>query len=229
VTLKGYRHRIIVQDRSGSMDEILDGAQAGLDEFLVGEVAAPGSGSVTTVSLWDFDTEVRCVHSFVTPAEVLGYQIRPRGGTNMYDAVMTAVIAEGSKLASVPENQRPEDVTVIVDSDGKHNTTVEYTGDQVKALLDRQQEVYGWRVLYMGCNQDALKEGAKIGTRGGLSVNTVSSDTGQRRAWKMSSNYLDRVPVASSAAAMGQSTDLSPEERSLGESEEEPATEKEEN
>jgi hypothetical protein len=95
--------------------------------------------------------------------------------------------------------------------------------------VDDHRDVFGWRVLYMGCNQDALKEGAKIGTRSGLSVNTVSSDTGQRRAWKMSSNYLGRVPVASAAAARGQSTDLSPEERSLGESGEEPATGKEDN
>jgi hypothetical protein len=226
VTLAGYRHRVIVQDRSGSMNDILEGAQAGLEEFIAGEAVLPGS---VTISLWDFDTEVRCVHSFAPPAEVRGYQIRPRGGTNMYDAVMLAVRGEGSKLAGMAEWERPEDVTVLIASDGRHNTTVEHDGPEVKALLSQQQETYGWRVLYMGCGQDAFDEGERMGTRGGLSVNTVRSNAGQRSAWKMSSDYLDRVPVASAAGAMGQSTDLSPEERSLGESgeEEAPATERE--
>lgn len=216
MTQAGYRHRIIVQDRSGSMEKILDGAQDGLDEFLAGEAKAPGK---VTVSLWDFDTEIRCVASFRPPDEAAGYLIVPRYGTDLYGAVGRAVTEEGVILAALPEDERPEDITVLIASDGDHNTTVEYTGDQVKALLDRQQDEFSWRVLYMGCNQDALKEGAAIGTRGGLTVNTVGSSTGQRNAWKMSSDYLDRVPVA--AAATMDSYDLTDEERSLGESGEE--------
>jgi hypothetical protein len=59
-----------------------------------------------------------------------------------------------------------------------------------------------------------------MGTRGGLSVNTVRSNAGQRNAYKMSSDYLARVPVAS--AATGQSVNFSDAERKLGESEELP-------
>jgi hypothetical protein len=224
MTRKGYRHRVVIQDRSGSMEKILEGAQAGLDEFLAAEGDSHRTGKVT-VSLWDFDTEIRCVHSFETPEAVRGYQIRPRGGTNLYDAVVLAVAAEGRKLAELPGDQRPEDVTVVIDSDGEHNTWVEHDGPEAKEALEHQQDAYGWRVLYMGCGQAAFDEGARIGTRSGLSVNTVSSNTGQRNAWKMSSDYLSRAPVASAAAAAG-SYDLSLEERSLGESgEEAPATE----
>lgn len=222
MTLAGYRHRIVVQDRSGSMNEILEGAQAGLDEFLYAEANAPGK---VTVSLWDFSTETRCVHSFEDPDVARGYRIAPRGGTNLYDAVWQAVTAEGAKLAGMAEWERPEDVTVLVASDGEHNTWDRHDGPEVRAVLEHQQEAYSWRVLYMGCGKEAFEEGAKIGTRGGLSVNTVRSNAGQRNAWKMSSGYLSRVPVASAAAA--GSLDLTPGERSLGESgeEEEPATE----
>ena len=223
MTQAGYRHRIIVQDRSGSMESILAGAQSGLDEFLRGEDDAHGTGKVT-VSIWDFDTEIRCVHSFELPGEVRGYQIRPRGATNLYGAVGMAIVAEGEKLTALPEDRRPEDVTVLVASDGEHNTTIEYTGQQVAAMLKRQQEEFSWRVLYMGCGAEAFAEGERMGTHHGLTVNTAHSNTGQQKAWKMSSDYLVRVPVASAAVAMGQSIDLTPEERSLGESGDEEPT-----
>jgi hypothetical protein len=215
MTQAGYRHRIIIQDRSGSMgddDDFLAGAQRGLEEFLRGAAKAPGR---VTVSLWDFDTEIRCVHSFVPP-EHAAYRIQPRGGTNLYGAVGQAVTTEGEALAALPEGERPEDVTVLVASDGKHNTTMDWTGARVKALLERQQGEYSWRVLYMGCGTEAFNEGERIGTHGGLTVNTAHSGAGQQAAWKMSGNYLDRVPVAS--AATMDSYVLSDEERALGES-----------
>lgn len=216
MTQQGYRHRIIVQDRSGSMYDILAGAQSGLEEFLKSEAVQPGR---VTVSLWDFDVSTRCVASFSSPGGVLGYRIEPRGGTNMYDAVMQAVRAEGGKLEAMQEEDRPEDVTVLIASDGQHNTTVEFGGPEVKAALDHQQDTYGWRVIYMGCNQDAFAEGGKMGVRPGLTVNSVGSAAGQRNQWKMSMDYLHRVPVAS--AASGQSVFFTEEERALGESDEE--------
>jgi hypothetical protein len=213
VTQPGYRHRIIVMDRSGSINDILEGQQSGLSEFFGSEGQVPGDA---TYSLWDFDTRIRCVHSFASLNEVKDYKIEPRGGTAMYDAVGDAVNAEGAKLAGLPEDKRPEDVTVIVASDGLENSSQRWTGTEVKNLLAVQQDTYKWRVIYMGCNQDAFKEGEKIGTRRGLTVNTVSSDAGSRNSWKMSANYLSRVPVASAAAP--DSLVFSDKERALGES-----------
>lgn len=222
MTQQGYRHRIIIQDRSGSMDEILEGAQSGLDEFIAGEAKLPGK---VTVSLWDFDDQIRCVHSLATAETVLGYRIEPRNGTAMYDAIGEAVTEEGRKLAALPEDERPEDVTVIIASDGLENRSQRYSGSRVKALLNEQQGTYKWRVIYMGCNQDALKEGEYIGTQSGLTVNTVGTSSGALRGWKMSKSYMGRVPVAS--AASGQSVFFNQEERALGESAEEAGPEEE--
>jgi hypothetical protein len=214
MTQAGYRHRIIIQDRSASMNDILAGAQSGLDEFIEAEGKAAPPGKVT-FSIWDFDTEIRCVHSFEGADAVRGYQIRPRGNTALYDAAGMAVTAEGRNLAGLPEGERPEDVVVIIASDGRENSSQKWEGPQVAALLAQQQDVYKWRVLYMGCKQDAFAEGAKIGTRQGLTVNTASTNSGQENAWKMSSDYLGRVPVA---AATMDSLDLTDEERARGES-----------
>lgn len=229
MTLAGYRHRILVIDRSGSIRSILEGQQQGLMEFLATEGTIPGKA---TYSLWDFDTEILRHHVLEPSADkLLAYRIEPRGGTALYDAVFTAVTDEGNDLAALPEDERPEDVVLIVSSDGAENSSSLHSGAAVKELLTQQQDVYKWRVLYMGFGKAAFDEGERVGTRHGLTVNSVSSNIGSRNAWKMSSDYVTRTPYAAAAAGQGISLDFSDEERSLGESgEEQPVTgEKDEN
>jgi hypothetical protein len=212
VTQPGYRHRIIVMDRSGSIASILAGQQEGLRAFFASEEQVPGKA---TFSLWDFDTEIRCLHSLASLDAVKGYVIEPRGGTAMHDAVGDAVTAEGEKLAALAEDARPEDVTVIIASDGLNNKSVRRTGPEVAQMLARQQDAYGWRVVYMGTGQDAFAEGAKLGARADLTVNYANSNTGSLNSWAATSELLSRAPVAA-ASAGGYS--YSENERKLAES-----------
>jgi hypothetical protein len=213
VTQPGYRHRIIIMDRSGSIADILAGQQGGLREFFASEEKVPGKA---TFSLWDFDTEIRCRASLASLDTVRSYLIEPRGMTAMHDAVGDAVSAEGEKLAGLPEDQRPEDVTVIIASDGLENASKRRTGPEVAALLSHQQDAYGWRVIYMGTNQDAFAEGAKIGARESSSVHYANSDAGSRNAWAASAAMLSRAPVAVASAG---GYDFSEDERNLAGSE----------
>lgn len=221
MTLKGYRHRILVIDRSWSIHDILAGQQSGLEEFFHSEERVQAEvGGRATYSVWEFDDEIRRVLPFAELGAVRGYQIVPRGNTAMYDAVGDAAEAEGRDLAALPEGERPEDVVMVVSSDGQENCSNRRTGPEVKALLDRQQGTYSWRVIFMGCNQDALKEGAKIGTTRGLTVNTVASNAGSRSGWKASADYLARIPYAASAA-VADSLEFNDDERNLAEMNEE--------
>jgi hypothetical protein len=213
MTQPGYRHRILIIDRSGSIKDIRAGQQSGLEEFLRSEQQVPGR---VTVSLWDFDTEIRCVHSMAAAGEVLGYRIEPRNATAMNDAIGDAVESEGAKLAALPEDERPEDVTVIISSDGLENSSQRRTRAQVKEMLTHQQEAYGWRVLWMGTNQDVLRESASSGVTMDMAVSYTATSTGSVNAWAASAMNLARVPVTSRAA--GQSIGYSEEERALGES-----------
>jgi hypothetical protein len=213
MTEPGYRHRIIVMDRSGSIADILAGQQSGLREFFSSEAAVTGGRA--TYSLWDFDDQIRCLHSLAPIGAVAGYVIEPRGWTALHDAVGDAVAAEGEKLAALPEDERPQDVTVIIASDGEENMSKRRTGPEVKKMLDRQQDDYGWRVIYMGTNQDAFAEGAKLGARRGTTVNYANSNTGSANSWAATSGLLSRAPVATASAGGYDFTD---DERNLAES-----------
>lgn len=99
-----YQHAVLVTDRSGSIGEILDGMQEGLQGFIaaLGQQAAPqGPLRKVTASLWDFDTEIACRHSMVPPAHLAGYVISPRGGTALLDAIAEAGKAGIQRTSSV--------------------------------------------------------------------------------------------------------------------------------
>ncbi len=207
MTMQGYVHRILVIDRSRSIGSILAGQQSGLEEFFGSEqeVALRGDVIRATYSLWDFDTEIRCVHLHAQLGEVRGYKIEPRGGTALYDAVAQAVLAEGRHLSCMREDERPQDVTVVISSDGEENSSREYPaggggGPRIAQMLKHQQEAYAWRVLYMGTNQDAFAEGAKIGVAVSSSLSYTASNAGSAGGWFASANLLSRAPVAMASA-----------------------------
>lgn len=222
MTNPAYRHRILIIDRSGSIDSILTGQQDGLDEFFASEKhVLDDRGDKATYSVWDFDDEIRCVNSVEQLDAVRSYQIVPRGMTAMRDAIGDAVKAEGQKLAALPEDERPVDVTVTIFSDGLDNVPDQrHSAAEVKKLLDQQQDVYGWRVIYMGTNQDAIKEGAKYGMRKGSTVTYDSSDYGAKMSYRGMSNFLRSAPVAASVPG-GQGYVMDDASRKIAEAKEE--------
>lgn len=209
MTQQGYRHDIFIIDRSGSMDEILDGMQSGFDDFVREQSKLPGKA---TASLWQFDDVIERVHAFQPYNKIASYRLEPRGVTAMFDAVGTAVTREGEALAAMPEGERPEVVAVLIVSDGKNNASREYTSSQVAEMLKHQQEVYGWVVIYMGTNQDVFKESAEIGIDAGTSLAYAKTNFSTRQAWgATASSYANAT--ASASAGLGFQFTYSEEDR----------------
>jgi hypothetical protein len=63
----------------------------------------------------------------------------------------------------MPEERRPGTVIVGIMTDGLENASREFSYPMVKALIERQEQVYSWTFLYMGANQDAIEVGASLG------------------------------------------------------------------
>lgn len=192
-----YQHNILIIDRSGSIESILDGMQDGLREFLGsrGELHFSQGGELEdiTASLWQFDDKIDCAGSFQPVTSFTGYRILPRGMTALYDAVGMAVTSEGEQLAALPEDRRPGQVIVIIASDGRENRSREWTGPRVRELLERQQRDYGWQVIYLGTNQDAFAESHAMGVATHDSVLDYSSTShGARNAWAGTAGAVKR-------------------------------------
>lgn len=144
-------HLVLVMDRSGSMARTKEDAEGGLKALLEEQKANSGE---TVVSLFDFDDKFSTLYKRTPLADVPGYTLRPRGGTALYDAI-------GHAVALVDEHDG-EKVALVVFTDGEENSSREYTGESVNALLAEKQEK-GWTVAFVGADQDAFKAAAKLG------------------------------------------------------------------
>lgn len=196
-----YQHVIIIRDRSGSIESILDGMQSGYDEFIQSQVnLSRDHGLKITGSLWDFDDVIDNRISFQDISTLAGSIIVPRNMTAMLDAIGIAVTTEGAKLAAMPEEERPNLITVVTASDGLENASKEWTAARVRSLLEHQQRVYSWKATYIGTNQDALEEGENVGVAAASSLSYSNTNGGTKKAWRASGQSVNAVAMAAAAS-----------------------------
>jgi hypothetical protein len=107
----------------------------------------------------------------------------PRAGTPLYDAMGhtiadAAIRAEQRLGADLPR----EEVLIVTFTDGEENQSVEYTRDSLFELVNKR-EADGWGFAYLGANQDAYAEGAKIGHAAGSTQNWTADAAGTAAAY----------------------------------------------
>lgn len=86
-----------------------------------------------------------------------------RGCTVMIDAIGGAVY----HIGNIHKYARPEDVPehtmFVITTDGQKNASHRYTSEQVKKMIERQKERYGWEFLFIDANIDAVETAARYG------------------------------------------------------------------
>jgi hypothetical protein len=156
----------IVVDRSGSMDSIKSDAEGGVNSFIAEQAKESGEALVT---LLQFDTKYEFLYQGTPIQEVPQYELVPRGMTALLDAVGRAVNETSERLAEMAEKDRPGLVIFVIMTDGLENSSKEFTKDQIKEMIERQQKEHDWHFTFLGANQDAFAEA------GGMGINKVGS------------------------------------------------------
>ena len=152
-----YTHISLVVDRSGSMTDVRDDAQKGIDTLLTDQFAQDGK---LTVTLTQFDDKIDTVKRLAR--KIFKYQLQPRGWTALLDAVGQEIVKTGEDLAALPEDERPAKVLFVVVTDGYENASKEYNTEKIKALVDTQKNDYNWEFQFIGADQAAWA-GAQLG------------------------------------------------------------------
>ena len=160
MTNSNLTHLYFLLDRSGSMQSIKDDTEGGFNAFIEEQRKQPGDCRVT---LAQFDDQYDEVYRDLPLTEVPPLQLQPRGSTALLDSIGRLVGEAGSRLAALPEQERPGIVVVGIMTDGHENASRELTHPQVKQMIERQSKDYSWQFLYLGADQDAIEVGSSIG------------------------------------------------------------------
>ena len=121
----------LVVDRSGSMHSIREDAQGGINAFVQQQAALPGEALITLVQ---FDTKYEFLIQGQSAGECGDYELVPRGGTALLDAVGRAINETGDRLSRQAEVDRPGLVVIVVMTDGHENSSQEFTKAQICLL-----------------------------------------------------------------------------------------------
>lgn len=151
---------IAVLDRSGSMVTIRADMEGGFDSFIDEQRKLSGECTVTLVQ---FDHLYESVYAGKALADVPPLRLEPRGMTALLDAIGRTIQVTGSRLSGTPETERPERVLFVIISDGQENASHEFSAERIVAMVRHQTDRYSWQFVYLGANQDAIAEAAKMG------------------------------------------------------------------
>ncbi len=169
---------VFILDRSGSMCGLERDTVGGFNAMIEQQKREGGKCWVSTVL---FDSESTVLHDRLPLPDVPKMTERDysvRGCTALVDALGWAI----HHIGNIHKYARPEDVpehtVFVIMTDGMENASRRYTGEQVRAAIERQKARYGWEFLFIGANIDAVKTASAYGITADRAANYHADSTG---------------------------------------------------
>lgn len=162
---KNLTELVFILDRSGSMAGLEGDTIGGFNAMIEKQRGEAGEALVSTVL---FDNETEVIHDRIPLDKIPNLTAKEyyvRGCTALLDAVGSAIQHIGNVHKYIRDEDVPEKTLFVITTDGMENASRRYTYDRVKAMIERQQEKYGWEFLFLGANIDAAREAARFGIR----------------------------------------------------------------
>ncbi|MBQ9179868.1 MAG: VWA domain-containing protein [Firmicutes bacterium] len=156
---------IFILDRSGSMAGMEPDTIGGFNSTLESQRKEHGEVLWSTVL---FDNQHEVIHDRVPIEKIEKLTEREyyvRGCTALLDAIGRAVKHIGNVHKYARAEDVPEKTLFVITTDGMENASKEYSYKEVKRMIERQSEKYGWEFLFLGANMDAVSEAGRMGIR----------------------------------------------------------------
>ena len=154
---------VFILDRSGSMRGLEGDTIGGFNSMIEKQKKEDGEAWVSTIL---FDNRSEVLHDRLKLADVPEMTERDytvRGCTALLDAIGGAI----RHIGNIHKYARPEDVPAhtmfVITTDGMENASKEFSSDDVKEMIRRQKEQYGWEFLFLGANIDAVETAKHFG------------------------------------------------------------------
>jgi Mg-chelatase subunit ChlD len=190
-------YNLIILDESGSMQSIHKSAVDGLNETLQSIQSAQKKHEKIQehfVTIVFFNSNgIRTVVEDRSVGQVENLKMeafKPSASTPLYDAMGVTL----SKLRYQLDEQERNQVLVTVITDGKENSSKEYSGKMIKNLVC-DLKALGWVFAYIGANQDvdAVAESMSINNRMSFHANNEGSRKMAKKVSRSRKRFYDNL------------------------------------
>lgn len=204
---KGLTELVFILDRSGSMSGLENDTIGGFNSMISKQKNEEGEAVISTV-LFD-DKEVvlhdRVPIKKVEPMNEQQYFVR--GCTALLDAIGGSIHHIGNVHKYAREDDRPEKTLFIITTDGMENSSIRYSYEKVRKMVERQKKKYGWEFLFLGANIDAIDVAGRFGIHPSRAVNYECDSVGTQLNYKVLSETVTKMRMSESAATMSAMLD----------------------
>lgn len=156
-------YNLIILDESGSMQSIKDSTISGFNEVVqtirgIEKKFPEQKHYISLVTFNGLGIKTKLDKQPVSElSQIDARTYNPDSMTPLYDAIGLSVLKLRMDIASV----KNANVLVTILTDGEENDSKEFSGSQIKAIID-EQKALGWTFTYIGANHDVEQAAAKI-------------------------------------------------------------------
>lgn len=184
---------VFILDRSGSMGGLESDTIGGFNAMIEKQKKEKGECYVSTV-LFDNVSEVlhdRVKLTDIRPMTDKEYTVR--GCTALVDALGSAIRHIGNIHKYARKEDVPEHTMFVITTDGMENASHNYSSSEVKRMIERQKEKYGWEFIFIGANIDAVETAKHYGIDESRAVNYNADSKGTGLLYESVASAVSKV------------------------------------
>lgn len=180
---------MLLVDNSGSMGPLKAATEQAVEKFLADQAAQPG---FVTVDVVLFNSAYEITHRQFPP-EKIKVNLRPHGGTSLYDVAAICIEGFANELEKLPSYEPATQVLVGILSDGEDTTSIVHNAASLREIVEAKQDQFQWEFVYLAANQDAILNAKKMGIREDASIRFDADAAGVAEASMAASRFVSDV------------------------------------
>jgi hypothetical protein len=212
---KQYTHITVILDRSGSMGSIQDDTIGGFNAFLEQQKTLAQEARLSLVQ-FDSQDPYEVVYQSVPLEQVppLTHQTyKPRASTPLLDALGRGIRELETNLAELSAEQRPDQVMVVVVTDGMENASQHFSKSDIEVMIQAKTTLDNWQFIFLSADLGAIHEAQDLGFQRHATLMFQKSGRGSRDAWGvLSKKMLDVRSLKSTLFAFGVEDRMHPDD-----------------
>ena len=187
---KNLTELVFILDKSGSMSGLEKDTIGGFNSLLDQQRKVDGECVITTVL---FDNRYELLHDRIdirAVQPITGKEYFVGGSTALLDAIGKTIHKIGTVQKNTAEDYRAEKVMFVIITDGEENASRHYSSMQIREMIQRQKERYGWEFIFLGANIDAVDTAGRFGIDADRAVDYVPDGEGTELNYRMMSETV---------------------------------------